>query len=227
MTVDAQRRIFKQTRCHSIGWELHERDQERVTGSRLPELTLERLPKMLFVQVDGAEMKQHHNLEPQVFAVAPRRVSWALDKEKTMWVTRTGFHLVPDFASKVHGVTGRNLSAAVADVNPFYKKPNQKDALMGYISISWVEMADNFMLAQAFPPMLFRQGPQPGPRLLMEFLRGNVPQADLPQRWTDIEHAKKEAKVELKDLTWKCCTCETNKRSKEYTAGDERHWLQN
>ena len=42
MTVDARRRIFKQTWCHLNGWELHERDQETATGSRLPELILER-----------------------------------------------------------------------------------------------------------------------------------------------------------------------------------------
>eukprot|EP00974_Lingulodinium_polyedra_P012394 1196280-Lingulodinium_polyedra.AAC.1 len=44
-------------------------------------------------------MKQHHNLEPQVFAVTPRRVTWALDKEQLCWITRTGYPLVPDFAT--------------------------------------------------------------------------------------------------------------------------------
>eukprot|EP00973_Karenia_brevis_P051643 7171859-Karenia_brevis.AAC.1 len=45
MTVDASRRIFKYTRCHLIGWELHDRDEERVTGCSEPEIVLERLPK--------------------------------------------------------------------------------------------------------------------------------------------------------------------------------------
>ena len=63
------------------------------------------------------------------------------------------------------------------------------------MSLSRVEMADNFLLAQPFQPMLFRQGPQPGPRLLIEFLRGNVAQADLPQKWSDIEKVNKKAKI--------------------------------
>eukprot|EP00973_Karenia_brevis_P009747 1316160-Karenia_brevis.AAC.1 len=83
---------------------------------------------------------------------------------------------------------------------------------MGYISISRVEKVDNFLLAQAFPPMLFRQGPQPGPQLLMEYLKGNV--------------LKKDAKLESKDLTWSCCRCGENKKAEEYTTVDERHWLQ-
>ena len=175
MTVDPSRRIFKYTRCRVLGWELQERDEQRVAGSSAAEIILERLPKRLFVKIDGAEIKQHHNLEPQVFAVAPRRVSWSLDKDN-LYITRTGFPLVPDFASTVHGVTGRTLDAAVADLKPFFKKPNHEDALQGYISISRVESADTFLLAQAFPPMLFRQGPLPGPQLLMEFLRGSVDQ---------------------------------------------------
>ena len=61
----------------------------------------------------------------------------------------------------------------------------------------------------------------------MEFLRGNMSQDDLPQRWTDIEKANKEAKVEPKDLTWKCCVCEEYKSVEEYTAGDERRWQPN
>ena len=171
-------------------------------------------------------MMQHHNLEPQVFAVTPRRASWALDKNKTMWVTRTGFPLVPDFASTVHGVTGRTLNAAVADLKPFYKKPNQEDALMGYICLSRVAKAENFVLAQAFPPMLFRQGPQPGPQLLIEFLRGNVQQEDLQQRWADIEKAKTTAKNELKDLQWQCCRCEQTKKVDDFTTANDNHKLQ-
>ena len=120
-------------------------------------------------------------------------------------VTRTGFPLVPDVASTVHGVTGRTLEAAVADLKPFYKKPNQEDALMGYISISRVQKAETFLLAQPFPPMLFRQGPQPGHQLLMEFLRKEVPEENLQKRWEAIDKAKKEAKVELKLLSWRCC----------------------
>ena len=73
---------------------------------------------------------------------------------------------------------------------------------MGYISLSRVEMADNSLLAQPFAPMLFRQGPQPGPQ------RTTLPQDDWPQRRTDIKIAKKEAKVELKELAWTCCSCE-------------------
>eukprot|EP00973_Karenia_brevis_P093417 12417231-Karenia_brevis.AAC.1 len=88
---------------------------------------------------------------------------------------------------------------------------------MGYISISRVEEADNFLLAQAFPPMLFRQGPQPGPQLLLEYLRGNVAQEDLQQRWTEIEEAKKSAKLDLKVLTWRCCKCQEDKCVSAYT----------
>jgi hypothetical protein len=58
------------------------------------------------------------------------------------------------------------------DCLSFGAKPSRDDVLKGYVGISRAKNAEDLLIAQPFAPMLFRQGPLPGPKLLVEFLRG-------------------------------------------------------
>ena len=64
--------------------------------------------------------------------------------------------------------------------------------------------------------MLFRQGPQPGPHLLMEFLRGNIPEKDLEASWQKTEAAHKRLPLDLKSLSWECSLCRASKPCQDY-----------
>ena len=53
----------------------------------------------------------------------------------------------------------------------------------GYIALSRVQSAAGIIIAQAFSPTLFQQGPAPFPTLLLEVLKGSVLQKDLMKVW--------------------------------------------
>ena len=64
------------------------------------------------------------------------------------------------------------MDAIIADLCHFDQRPNYESMLMGYIGLSRVKGADGLLLSEILAPMLFRQGPLPGPSLLIEFLSG-------------------------------------------------------
>ena len=53
--------------------------------------------------------------------------------------------------------------------------------MTGYIGLSRVKQADDLYLPQAFSPALFRQGPQPWPTLLMQYLKGEQDESRLEE----------------------------------------------
>ena len=92
-----------------------------------------------------------------------------------------------------------------------------------YINISRVEKADGLLIAQPFAPMLFRQGPLPGPTLLMEFLRGNLKEEDLQRAWEEWDAKKATEDLHMKFVQWRCGLCGIEKTSEHYTrVGTER-----
>ena len=44
---------------------------------------------------------------------------------------------------------------------------------------------EGLLVVQPFHPMLFRQGPLPGPKLIMGYQRGEISDEDLEQAWAD------------------------------------------
>ena len=63
-------------------------------------------------------------------------------------------------------------------------------ASKAYIIKSRVRDGAGLLLVQPYSPELFRQGDLPGPRLLMEALRGEVTQKELKQKWKAVEKEK-------------------------------------
>ena len=59
--------------------------------------------------------------------------------------------------------------------------------MKGYIALSRVRDADSILIAQSFSPKLFAQGPQPFPTLLLQVLRKEVDDPDIPSACLQIE----------------------------------------
>ena len=59
-----------------------------------------------------------------------------------------------------------------------------------YIIKSRVREADGLLLVQPYSPDLFRLGDLPGPRLLMEALRGKATPQELKKEWKAVEKEK-------------------------------------
>ncbi len=89
--------------------------------------------------------------------------------------------------------------------------PTRGNMLKGYCILSRVQSADGLLIAQPYAPMLFRQGPLPGPHLLMEVLRGNLPGTELEAAWKRAESERAKLKTDLKSMKWACAACKKGK----------------
>ena len=87
--------------------------------------------------------------------------------------------------------------------------------------MSRVKKAHDLLFSQPFSPALFRQGPQPWSTLLRDVLRGTVPEADLERAALSAEKRTKKP-VLLRDLRWKCATCEIDPEGdyKKFLSGE-------
>ena len=98
-----------------------------------------------------------------------------------------------------------------------------------YINESRVSSLDQLLIVQQYSPDLFRQGELPGPRILMEVLRGNMSTAEARAEWKRVE--RQQAKAKKSDewpqsmlLACSSCTLKNNgkevlKRLRTFTAG--------
>ena len=105
-TYAREDRIFKFSRGRIWGWELQPLDAAIVEGSKHPELVLQRLPKITYVEVTDAAFDQQDGVPAGVYPVKPRNVYWSRDKAGNAKVRRTGFVLVPSFSGTAHSYTG-------------------------------------------------------------------------------------------------------------------------
>ena len=66
--------------------------------------------------------------------------------------------------------------------------------MKGYIALSRVKKVDDLYLPQAFSPALFRQGEQPWPTLLIQFLKGERDVGELEEEATKAERKCRKPK---------------------------------
>ena len=78
--------------------------------------------------------------------------------------------------------------------------------MKGYIALSRVKKVDDLYLPQAFSPALFRQGPQPWPTSLMQYLKGEQDESRLEEMAEEAAQKGRKPRL-LKDLKWACGKC--------------------
>jgi len=217
--------IHNGARCRARGWELHEVDVARLKDNSDQEVVLTHLPPRIYVEMEGNDTLQFENLPKKWFPIEPLVNSWWLDKDENIEIPRRGFPMVPDFSSTIHAATGRTLASAIGDLGGVSDKPSQAAAMRGYITISRVKSAGGLLLVQPFSPKLFNQGPQPFPTLLLQTLKGDVPEEELAVRCALIEENQKELRSRsspllLKNMFWTCCRCLQTLPAYKYIGGD-------
>ena len=159
----------------------------------------------------------------------PRVQQWSRDAAKKAKVKRIGFPLVPEFGGTVHAYCGTTLSAAQSDLLEWHRKPSVDDMQKAYINESRVSSLDQLLIVQQYSPDLFRQGELPGPRILMEVLRGNISTAEAREEWKHVERQQAKAKKSdewPQSMLLACSSCtlknsgkEVLKRLRTFTAG--------
>ena len=178
--------IHNGERCVLKAWVFEEKDMDRLKNSIDREVVLEWLPKTLYIEMEKPLKKPYPGLPDKWFPLTPITTWWELDAQENICISRRGFPLVPNFSSTIHSATGRTLNSSIADVGDIFSYPSFFAAMKGYIAMSRVVAAHKILLAQPFSPLLFAQGPQPFPTLLLNVLQGRVPNER-------VEHESREA----------------------------------
>jgi hypothetical protein len=205
--------VHNQGRCLLKGWELHDGDMAQVQASETKSIRLQNLPKRIAVLVcrkDHAD--QLEDREENYVWLPVVATTWWLDKAKCLEVNRRGFAVLPDFASTIHGATGRTLRAAITDLGASKDKPNPQAAMEGMIAVSRLKEHEDGVIPQPFSPGLFRQGPAAFPTLLLEVLKGEVKTEELEAKLVAAEDSvratlSQKSEVLLKNMTHPCGTC--------------------
>ena len=87
---------------------------------------------------------------------------------------RTGYLLLPDFASTAHMIQGASLDAAFWGAQDAASKVSMACQISGYVILSGVKEMLSILILQAFSPLLFIRGPPTGPDRLIRKLSGTI-----------------------------------------------------
>ena len=211
--------VHNGTECVLKSWQLHEADMESLKDNTEGEVVLQYLPTTLYVQMTTPLKKPYPGLPHQWFPMRGVVSYWTLDAEENIDISRRGFPLVPNFSTTIHSATGRTMNSSIVDLGDIGSYPSFDAAMRGYIALSRVRAAHHILLAQPFSPMLFRQGTQPFPSLLLEALRGNVASEEVAAQCAAARAKRRGVQLLKSENTrWLCSACQREKPTHEYVA---------
>ena len=109
-TIDKKRRLYRYRRGFVVDWVLH---PEEASTDIENGCHLSHLPLTAYVKFPGASWQIHPDLEPGVYPLTPVSRTWLVNKHTGVKARRTGFFLLPDFASTAHMIQGTSLDAVL------------------------------------------------------------------------------------------------------------------
>ena len=130
---------------------------------------------------------------------------------------------MPNFSCTIHGATGRTLKSSIVDLGEIGSYPSFQAAMRGYIALSRVTAAHKLLLSQPFSPLLFQQGQQPFPSLLMDVLLGKVAYEDVAEKCRQTRQRSKDIRL-LKHQKWSCWMCKNDLMCDEYVSAADDNW---
>ena len=161
--------------------------------------------------------QKHKGLPQNWFPMSPVSSYWNLDADENIDMSRRGFPLVPNFSSTIDSATGRTLNSEIADLGDIGSNPSFYAAMRGYIALSRVRAAHRLLISQPFNPLLFRQGPQPFPTLLLEVLLGKVSSDEVEAKCFETRVQCKNVKLfKNDDVVWACSQCKDSKQTADF-----------
>ena len=195
---DRLKGVFTNAHGRLVGWTLPSEEEKRVSECDDAEVALHLRPTHLHIEMFSANPNLDLIDGKRVYTLRQHCKAWYLDGDnRQIEVKRFGFPVVPDFGGTAHSYCGTSLDACIGDLLDWYQKPQKEAAVRGYIIKSRVRVTDNLLLAKPYNPMLFRQGPPPGPKWLLEVLRG-MPRKEALRQWTQEEEAE-EMEADARD----------------------------
>ena len=176
-TIDRDLQLYKGRRGKIYGWTLHpETIHTKVENG---EVLLDRLPLVIYVHFTEATWIIG-KLPPGVYPLKTKSRRWKVNKYTHIEARRTGYLLLPDFASTAHMIQGASLDAAFWGTPHAAGKVSMASQLSGYVILSRVKEMCSMLILQASSPLLFTRGPPAGPDRLIRKLSGAI---TAEQRW--------------------------------------------
>lgn len=216
-SVDRSRALFRGRRGVIVGWVSHAMEESvEVDGEYL----LSKQPQAIYIHFPGATWKIHEDLGEGVYPLTPVSRTWTVSRHTKVKVRRTGFFLVPDFASTAHMIQGQSLDAVFVDLVHHELTENITEDLYvsAYVMLSRVRTLTNLYILRHFSQALFGAGPPVGPHLLMQKLLGEVTAQEAAEQLkclTQMEVARqaeaRKRRTSTDDLAmkklYKCAQC--------------------
>ena len=179
-SIDRKRQLYRNRSGNIVGWAPHPHQTKfDVDGEWL----LDNLPQCIYIKFQGATWRVHEDLGEGVYPLAPVSRTWEVNKYTKIKARRTGFFVVPDFASTAHMIQGASLDAVLCSCPGPEEKTSPSDQIAGYVSFSRAKKADKVYAIQPFSPWLFQHGSPKGPDLLMRKLRGDISAKQASDKW--------------------------------------------
>ena len=195
--------LFKNTRGTLWNWTLHEADQETVGAVAGQDIVVQRLPRALYVKVEGATWQQHPDLPVGIARIEPVTQTWTLEANGKATVSRRGFPIASDYAGTAHSFMGATLGACTLDLGTWDATTSREAQLSGYMCLSRVRKSEDLCIVQPFSPNLFSHGELIGPHTFLEVHREKLTLAQAKIRF----EKDKPNKLRNRDIMLFCRGC--------------------
>ena len=118
----------------------------------ISEVLLSRMPQAIYIHFPGATWVIHEELGEGVYPLTPVSRTWIVNKRTKVKARRTGYFLVPDFASTAHMIQKQSLEAAFVDVvnRSFWETITTELQIAGYVMLSRAKFMHKVWIMQAF-----------------------------------------------------------------------------
>ena len=146
--INRKRFLFRGRRGFIHGWAPHKFEtRTEVDGT----IVLNHMPTAIYVHFPDASW-QIGDLPVCVYPVTPVSRTWLLNKRTKVKVRRTGFFLVPDFASTAHMIQGQSLDATFADVvnDNCFEAASEELHVTAYVMLSRAKFLHQLCVMQTF-----------------------------------------------------------------------------
>ena len=169
------------------------------------------MPQVIYLYFEDAPWTVHVDLGKGVYPLTPVSRTWQQHKRNKVKIRRTGFFLVPDFATTAHMIQGQSVSAAFVDLvtRDEAEQPTDATQVAGYVMLSRARDPNKVWLLRPFPRELFTRGPPTGPHVLLRKLRGELELGgvDAEIKCLEEQKAKTIAGMDPMKKLYRCTHC--------------------
>jgi hypothetical protein len=211
-TVDRKRLMYRGRRGFIYGWTLHPACiPEEMDGEWL----LDRLPLVIYVRYPEATW-QIGKLPTGVYPMTAKSRTWKVNKYTGIEARRTGYSLLPDFASTAHMIQGATLDAVFSDAQEAGGNVSMAAQIAAYVGFTRIKELCKICVLQPFSPWLFARGPPSGPERLIRKLSGKISSDEALEEWVqDTQPGNEEAAAgngnPITNIAARVATCEALK----------------